>query len=102
MELHADEVKRLADMLRIGLGPGEADRLSGDLTSILSYVRLLDRVEGADGAVPMASGRDEYADLRDDVPKPGLSPAELSAMSGGAFDPVRAMFPVQAVLGAPE
>jgi aspartyl-tRNA(Asn)/glutamyl-tRNA(Gln) amidotransferase subunit C len=76
----------LAEMLRIRISPEDATRLSGDMSSILEYVRKLDEVD-VSGIDPMGAGKDGYAELREDVPGKCLSQEELESLSGGAFDP---------------
>lgn len=85
MVIDAKETMQLADMLRIRLSEEDAGRLSGDMSSILGYVRLLDELD-VTGIDPMGLGFAGYADLRDDVPEKSLGTDELESLSGGAFD----------------
>lgn len=96
MRIDADEAKRLSDMLRITLSDAEAERLAGDMSSILDYVGVLDRLD-IRGVDPMGVGVNEFAALRDDAPAPSLDRSDLTAMGGGAFDPLQDAFTVQAV-----
>lgn len=86
MLIDAKETMALAEMLRIRLSENDAERLSGDMSSILDYVRLLDELD-VSGVDPMGVGLGGYAELRDDVPAASLPIEELESMSGGAFDP---------------
>ncbi len=64
------QVERLADLSRLSLGPQEAERLRGELSSILGYFATLDKVE-ISKAIP---GREASHDggLRDDVARPSI------------------------------
>lgn len=86
MLIDAKETLELADMLRIKLSQEDAERLSGDMSSVLDYVRLLDEVD-VSGVDPMGVGLGGYAELREDVPGPSLSQEDLESLSGGAYDP---------------
>ncbi|MDR3077546.1 MAG: Asp-tRNA(Asn)/Glu-tRNA(Gln) amidotransferase subunit GatC [Planctomycetota bacterium] len=85
MLIDARETLALAEMLRLRLSEEDARRLSGDLSAMLDYVRLLDEVD-VSGIDPAGAGLDADAILRDDVPAQALTPADLESMSGGAFD----------------
>jgi len=68
------QVERLAALSRLSLGPQEGERLRGELSSILEYFAVLDRVE-----TPMGlPNRDVSKDggLRDDVARPS-TPEEI-------------------------
>lgn len=91
MTIDATETMALAEMLRIHISPEDARRLSGDMSSILDYVKKLDEVD-VSGVDPMGVGKDGYAELREDVPGKCLSQEELLGLSGGAFDPQAGAF----------
>lgn len=91
MTIDAEETMALAEMLRIRIAREDAERLSGDMSSVLDYVRLLDGVD-VSGVDAMAVGAGGYAELREDAPGRSLSVAELESMSGGNFDPVAEAF----------
>ncbi len=86
MLIDAGETMAIAEMLHIHISPGDAARLSADMSSVLDYVRKLDELDASD-VDPMGVGVDGYAALREDVPGKCLSPEELESLSGGAFDP---------------
>ncbi|MCC8190976.1 MAG: hypothetical protein LIP77_10155 [Planctomycetes bacterium] len=86
MRIDATETLALAEMLRLRLSPEDAERLSGDMSSVLDYVRLLDEVD-VTGIDPMGVGLGEFAEMRDDVPGECLPVADLEMLSGGHFDP---------------
>ena len=96
MQINADEAVRLAEMLRISLSDEEAARFAGDMSSVLGYMSVLDRLD-LEGVDPMGVGVNEYAGLRDDRPAPSLERADLLAMGGAAFNPAESAFVVQAV-----
>lgn len=98
MLIDAKETMALAEMLRIKLSAEDAERLSGDMSSVLDYVRLLDELD-VSGVDPMGVGLGGYAELRDDVPGPSLSVEELESMSGGAFDPQLGYFVTKPIFG---
>lgn len=82
----AQETLALANMLRIGMSPEDAQRLAGDMSSVLDYVRKLDEID-ATGIDPMGVGLGGFAELREDVPGESLPLEELELLSGGSFDP---------------
>lgn len=86
MTMDAKETTALAEMLRIHISPEDAERLSGDMSSILDYVRKLDELD-VSAIDPMAAGPEGYARLREDAPGKCLTREELETLSGGAFDP---------------
>ncbi len=65
--MDARQVERLAELSRISLGRQEAERLRGELSSILEYFAALDKVDVSrtGAAKDAASGG-----LRDDVVRP--------------------------------
>jgi aspartyl-tRNA(Asn)/glutamyl-tRNA(Gln) amidotransferase subunit C len=52
MALHRDEVLEIARLARLHLEPDEADRLGGELSSILEHMERLRSVD-TEGVVPM-------------------------------------------------
>ncbi len=62
------QVERLADLSRLSLGPQEAERLRGELSSILDYFAVLDKVELS--KVVVGSQAAEDGGLRDDLVRP--------------------------------
>lgn len=85
MLIDAEETMALAEMLRIRLSRQDAERLSGDMSSVLDYVRLLDQLD-VSGVDPMGVGTGGFAPLREDIPAESLSVTDLEALSGGSFD----------------
>jgi aspartyl/glutamyl-tRNA(Asn/Gln) amidotransferase C subunit len=68
------QVERLADLSRLSLGPQEAERLRGELSSVLEYFAALEKVDVSD----VAKGADasQEGGLREDVVRPSM-PAEI-------------------------
>ncbi len=98
MLIDAKETLALADMLRIKISEKDAERLSGDMSSVLDYVRLLDEVDTA-GVDPMGVGFSGYAELREDVPGESLSPEDLEMLSAGRYDAQREAFVTKPIFG---
>ena len=96
MQISADVAARLADMLRIDLSDEEAERFAGDMSSVLGYMGVLDRLD-LEGVDPMGVSGNEYAELRADSPVPSLGRGDLLAMGGSAFVPAEDAFVVNAV-----
>ncbi len=71
-------VERLADLSRLSIGPQEAERLQGELSSILEYFAVIDKVEVpkalASREAPQSSG------LRGDVVRPSTPDAILKGV----------------------
>jgi aspartyl-tRNA(Asn)/glutamyl-tRNA(Gln) amidotransferase subunit C len=72
VDLH--QVERLADLSRLSLGPHEAERLRGELSSILEYFAALDKVDVSGVAKGAEASRESV--LREDVVRPS-TPAEI-------------------------
>ncbi len=89
MALSGEEVRRIAALARLRLSPGEEERLAGELSAILDYVRQLEELDVSD-VEPMthalAAGETPF---REDAVAPGLSPEEAlsnaPARSGTCF-----------------
>jgi aspartyl-tRNA(Asn)/glutamyl-tRNA(Gln) amidotransferase subunit C len=79
MALSPEEVRRIAALARLRLSPGEEERLAGELSAILDYVRQLEELD-VSGVEPMthalAAGETPF---RDDAVVPGLAPQEALA-----------------------
>ena len=79
MALSREEVRRIAALARLRLSPGEEERLAGELSAILDYVRQLEELD-VSGVEPMthalAAGETPF---REDAVAPGLSPDEALA-----------------------
>ena len=65
MSLSLDQVRRIADLARIELAPGEAERSREQLNGIFSLIEAMQAVETA-GVEPMAHARDVAQRLRED------------------------------------
>ncbi len=71
MAVTRDEVRRIADLARIGLADSELDGLARDMAVILTYVAELERVD-VEGVEPTTNPTDVTMRLREDVPTPSL------------------------------
>ncbi len=96
--INAQETLALAEMLRIHLDAGDAERLADDMSSVLGYVQKLDELD-VSNVDPMGVGLGGYAELRDDVPGPSLPTGELEILSGGSFDPQQDAFVTKPIFG---
>ena len=72
----ARQVERLADLSRLSLAPHEAERLRGELSSILEYFAVLDRANLSKGIPLQGSAAD--SPRREDVIRPS-NPDEILA-----------------------
>lgn len=68
-----DKVERLADLARLSLTPGEAERMGADISSILDYFAALDRVDTS-GVRTFETA--QHGGQRDDVVRPS-TPEEV-------------------------
>ena len=68
------QVERLADLSRLSLGPQEAERMRGELSSILGYFATLDKVEVSKSPAPQGTLQEGV--LREDVVRPS-TPDEI-------------------------
>ena len=82
------EVERIADLARLELAPGEAQRMTDELEAILGYVEALERLDTT-GVEPTFHTALVATPLRDDVAAAPLDPARAVANapehSGSAF-----------------
>ena len=82
------EVERIADLARLELAAGDAQRMAAELESILDHVAALDRIDTA-GVEPTVHAIPIATPLRDDVPALPLDPdralANAPERSGTAF-----------------
>jgi aspartyl/glutamyl-tRNA(Asn/Gln) amidotransferase C subunit len=69
VDLH--QVERLADLSRLSLGPQEAERMRGELSSILGYFATLDEAEVSKNPAPQ--GTQQEGVLREDVVRPSTA-----------------------------
>ncbi len=98
MPIDAKDTLALADMLRIKLSDSEAARFSEDMSSVLDYVRLLDRVD-VTGVESMGAGYSGYAELREDVIGESFSAEDLELLSDGRYDVQREAFVTKPIFG---
>ena len=68
------QVERLADLSRLSLSPREAERLRGELSSILEYFAALDKVDVS--AVAKGADASREDGLREVVVRPSM-PTEI-------------------------
>jgi len=80
MALSVDEVRRIAALARLELGPDEERTFAGQLSAILDYVALLEELD-LSGVEPMthALAAGEQPPLRPDEVRPSLAPDEALA-----------------------
>lgn len=76
-------VAAIAALAHLDLDPGEASALERDLGAILDYVGQLAAIETA-GVEPMAQPLPAAPHLREDVARPGFTPAEALANAPAA------------------
>lgn len=76
MTLSIEEVEHIANLARLQLSPEELTRFREQLSAILEYVAHLQELD-TDGVPPAAGSISGKSVLRDDQPRPGLSPQEL-------------------------
>jgi aspartyl-tRNA(Asn)/glutamyl-tRNA(Gln) amidotransferase subunit C len=91
-----EEVDELALLARLRLGDDEAERLRGELSSILDYVAQLAEV-GTDGVEPMTHAVPLDCPLRPDAVAPSLSADEALA---DAPQPIDDFFGVPRIIEA--
>jgi aspartyl-tRNA(Asn)/glutamyl-tRNA(Gln) amidotransferase subunit C len=72
------EVERIADLARLELSPGEAERMTTELEAILAYVEALQAID-TDQVEPTAHAIPVRTPLRDDSPGPVLEPERALA-----------------------
>lgn len=98
MLIDAKETLALAEMLRIKISEEDAIRLSGDMSSVLDYVKKLEELDTS-GVDPMGVGMAGYAELRPDVPGQSLPVEDLETLSAGSFDPQLQAFVTKPIFG---
>jgi aspartyl/glutamyl-tRNA(Asn/Gln) amidotransferase C subunit len=72
------QVERLADLSRLSLGPKDAERLGGELSSILEYFATLDKVD-VSKSIPDSTAS-QGGGLREDVERPSAPEAILEGV----------------------
>lgn len=79
MALTREQVEKVAQLARLSLSAGEADRYSEQLSSILGYVEKLQELD-VTGVEPTTHAvGPTRTPLREDEPRPSLSPSEALA-----------------------
>ncbi len=73
-----EEVERIADLARLTLRPEEAERMTGELETILEYVASLEALD-TEGVEPTSHAIPLRTPLRDDRVQPGLDPEQAVA-----------------------
>ena len=66
------DVQHIAELVDVGISPGELGTFTHQFNAILEYFDILDRVEGTG-----QGARDLYNVLREDVVEPSLSQDEV-------------------------
>ncbi|HKW60786.1 MAG TPA: Asp-tRNA(Asn)/Glu-tRNA(Gln) amidotransferase subunit GatC [Candidatus Dormibacteraeota bacterium] len=88
MPLSEDEVRHVATLARLGLEPGDEEFYAGQLSGILGHIDRLQQLDTED-IPPTAQVVEVASRLRDDEPRPCLSPDEALANAparvGGFF-----------------
>jgi aspartyl-tRNA(Asn)/glutamyl-tRNA(Gln) amidotransferase subunit C len=96
--ISADDVKHVAKLARLTLDDLDIQRLTGQLESILGYVKKINQVDMT-GVEPLAHALPMHNVLREDVPGPAL-PLEKVLQNGPDTDPP--FFKVPKVIGGDE
>ena len=78
MSVDLDTVRRVAHLARIKVGDDEANRLTGELNTILGFVEQLSEVN-VEGVEPMTAVVDARLKQRDDVVTDGAIPDKVLA-----------------------
>ena len=83
MALSLEEVRRIAQLARLRLGPDEEQRLAVQLSAILDHVAELSKLD-VTGVEPMTHAlAGDQPPLRDDVVRPSLPPEDALANAPG-------------------
>ena len=72
MAISREQVERVAELARLGLGDDEIDRFQQQLSQILGHMQALDRVDTS-AIPPTAQVIPVSSVMRDDVVRPSLS-----------------------------
>jgi len=82
MSVDKDTVKRVARLARIAVSDTEAEKLTGDLNTILGFVEQLNEVD-VSGVEPMTAVVAMKMKMRDDVVTDGEKAAKVLANAPG-------------------
>jgi aspartyl-tRNA(Asn)/glutamyl-tRNA(Gln) amidotransferase subunit C len=85
MSVDKDTVKRVARLARIAVSEAEAEKLTGDLNTILGFVEQLNEVDVA-GVEPMTAVVAMKMKMREDVVADGEQAAKVLANAPGGDD----------------
>ena len=85
MSVDLDTVKRVAHLARIALGEDDAQRMTGELNTILGFVEQLDEVDVA-GVEPMTSVTPMKMRTREDVVTDGNKAEDIVANAPATED----------------
>jgi aspartyl-tRNA(Asn)/glutamyl-tRNA(Gln) amidotransferase subunit C len=85
MSVDKETVKRVARLARIAVSDDEAERLRGDLNTILGFVEQLNEVD-VTGVEPMTAVVSMKMRMREDVVTDGDVPAKVLANAPGGAD----------------
>jgi aspartyl-tRNA(Asn)/glutamyl-tRNA(Gln) amidotransferase subunit C len=85
MPLSRDQVRHVAMLARIGLEPGDEDFYAEQLSGILEHIDRLQQVD-TDDIPPTAQVVEIVNQLREDVPRPCLTQAEVLANAPAVQD----------------
>ncbi|MGH9296692.1 MAG: Asp-tRNA(Asn)/Glu-tRNA(Gln) amidotransferase subunit GatC [Acidimicrobiales bacterium] len=90
-----DEVRHVARLARLQLSEEELTTLEAELSALLDHVEAIRRLD-TDGVPPTSHPLPLSNVLREDVPRPGLSPSEALAAAPAVED---GRFSVPSILG---
>lgn len=93
MPLTREQVQHIATLARVGLGEGDIERFSDQLSEILEYFERLRQVD-TEGVPPTAHTLPLHNVMRDDIPAPAFEAEEIMAnapLREGEFFRVRAI-----------
>jgi aspartyl-tRNA(Asn)/glutamyl-tRNA(Gln) amidotransferase subunit C len=85
MALTLEEVRHIAELARLRLGPDEERRFAGQLSAILDYASRLKQVDTA-AISPTTSVLPVDAPLRGDLPRPSQPPQRWLANAASVED----------------
>ena len=85
MPLSRDQVRHVAMLARIGIEPGDEDFYAEQLSGILEHIDRLQQVD-TDDIPPTAQVVEIVNQLREDVPRPCLTQAEVLANAPAVQD----------------
>ncbi len=75
-KINTDMVKHVAHLVRLGISDEEAQKFSGQFSSIIDYFNMLNEVN-TDNVPPASDITDNTNVLREDIAKPSMSREEF-------------------------